>query len=132
MSCLTSYRTTLKDLRVSAISKFARIKNPVPSILSQILFKNRNWIFPVGRYFKWKLDFVSNILWMIVGYFEYVEFNDAVHIFHFRLQIPFFDKFVRKNQNCQFRLKSGTKTNPNMLNSVIIFTCFVFDRKKPF
>ena len=66
---------------------------------------------------------------MIVDYFEYVEFNDAVHIFHFQLQIPFFDKFVPKNQNCQFRLKSGTKTDPNMLNSVIISTCSVFDQK---
>ena len=64
---------------------------------------------------------------MIVDYFEYVEFNDAVHVFHFQLQIPFFDKFFPKNQTCQFRLKSGTKTDANMLNSVIISTCSVFD-----
>ena len=29
--------------------------------------KNRKWTFPVVRYFKWKLESVSNILWMIVG-----------------------------------------------------------------
>ena len=29
--------------------------------------KNRNQFFPVVRYFTWKLELVSNILWMIVG-----------------------------------------------------------------
>ena len=34
---------------------------------SKKLLKNRNQIFPVMRFFTWKLDLVSNILWMIVG-----------------------------------------------------------------
>ena len=32
--------------------------------------KNRNWIFPVVRYFTWKLEFVSNILSMIEACFS--------------------------------------------------------------
>ena len=34
-------------------------------ILAKKLLKNRNQNFPVFRYFKWKLGFASNILWMI-------------------------------------------------------------------
>ena len=30
------------------------------------LLENRNWTFPKVHYFTWKLEFVSNILWMIV------------------------------------------------------------------
>ena len=33
---------------------------------SKNLLKNRNWTFPAVRCFTWKLEFVSNILWMIV------------------------------------------------------------------
>ena len=33
---------------------------------SKNLLENRNWTFPVMRYFTWKLEFVSNILWIIV------------------------------------------------------------------
>ena len=32
---------------------------------SKKLLKNRNWTSPVIRYFTWKLEFVSNNLWMI-------------------------------------------------------------------
>ena len=31
------------------------------------LMKNRNWTCPIVNYFTWKLDFVSNILWVIVS-----------------------------------------------------------------
>ena len=34
-------------------------------ILAKKLLKNRNQNFPVFRYFKWKLEFVSNILQML-------------------------------------------------------------------
>ena len=33
---------------------------------SKDLLKNRNWTFPVVCYFTWKLEFISNVLWMIV------------------------------------------------------------------
>ena len=37
----------------------------------------------------------------------------------------FLDKFDPKSQNCQLKLKFGTKTNSNMLNSMMMFTFFV-------
>ena len=35
----------------------------------------------------------------------------------------------QKDQNCQFKLKFGTKTNLNMQNSMMMFTFPVFDWK---
>ena len=32
---------------------------------------------------------------------------------------------VQKNQNCQFKLKFGTKTNSNMQNLMMLFILFV-------
>ena len=34
---------------------------------SKRLLKNRNWTFPVVRYFSWKLEFFSNILAVVVA-----------------------------------------------------------------
>ena len=48
------------------------------------------------------------------------------------LKIPFFDKFIPKNQNCQFKLKFSTKSNLNMQASVVMFTFSVFDWRYPF
>ena len=46
---------------------------------------------------------------------------------------PFWANLVKKNQNCQFKLKVGTKTNLNMSNStMMMFTFSVFDHKYPF
>ena len=53
-------------------------------------------------------------------------------IYLFRPEIPFFGKFESENQNCQFKLKFGTKTNLNMHNSVALFIFSVFDWKYPF
>ena len=51
----------------------------------QNLLKNRNWILPVVRHFKWKLEFVSNILWMTAvrtgRYFEHMEKKDFCNQF---------------------------------------------------
>ena len=33
----------------------------------------------------------------------------------------------QKDQNCQFKLKFGSKTNLDMPNSMMMFTCFAFD-----
>ena len=43
-------------------------------------------------------------------------------------QLPFLDKLGPKNQNCQFKLKIGTKTNSNMKKSMVIFTFSLFNR----
>ena len=61
------------DLR-SKISKLARIINKCLAIPpKRKIFQyqpktaeKRNWTFLVRRYFTWKLEFVSNIFWMIV------------------------------------------------------------------
>ena len=75
-----------------------------------------------------------------IAYFEYAEFNDAVHFFRFWSEIPFSEKFGLKNENRQFKVKLDTQTNLNldtqtnlnMQNSLMMFTFFVFDRKYPF
>ena len=41
-------------------------------------------------------------------------------------------KFGPENQNCQFKLKIGTKTNLDMQNPVLLFTFSVFEWKYPF
>ena len=52
--------------------------------------------------------------------------------FCFSSEIHFLGKFGTKNQYCQFKLKFGTWSNPNMRNSVVMFTFSVFDWKYPF
>ena len=53
-----------KLYRISAQS-FSRNENFVST--NKNLLKNRSWTFPIVRYFTWKPEFVSNILWMIVA-----------------------------------------------------------------
>ena len=45
--------------------------------------------------------------------------------------LPFFGKFGPKNQNCQFELKFGTKTNFNMQNLMVVFSFSVLYQKNP-
>ena len=71
---------------------------------------------------------VKTEVWYI-HWLDYAEFNGGVHFFWFRLKIPIWGKFVPENQNCQFKLKFGTKTNWNMQNSVVLFTFSAFDWK---
>ena len=47
----------------------------------------------------------------------------------FRPEKPFLGKSGQKNQNCQFKLKFGTKTNLNLQNSMMMFTFSVFEDK---
>ena len=42
---------------------------------------------------------------------------------------PFWVNLVKKNKNCQFKLKFGTKTNLNKQNSMMMFTFSVFDQQ---
>ena len=50
---------------------------------------------------------VQDKTWYL-DWFEYAEFNGAVHIFCFRPETPFVGKFSPKNQNCKFKFKLGT------------------------
>ena len=52
--------------------------------------------------------------------------------FSVKMEIPFSCKYGVKNQNCQFILKFGTKTNSNMWNSMVVWNFSVFDQKYPF
>ena len=71
MSCLRKCQKTLEIRKYQEFSKLQRIivycldVFPKWKNTSKNLMKHRNWTFPVGRYFAWKLDFASNILWMI-------------------------------------------------------------------
>ena len=55
-----------------------------------------------------------------------------VRFFFFRLEITFLGKFGPKNQNRQFQLNFGAKTNWNMQNSLVMFTFSILGRKDPF
>ena len=52
--------------------------------------------------------------------------------FCFWWEILFSGKFSPKSQNYQSKLKFGACTNSNMLNSIVMFTFFVYDWKYPF
>ena len=53
-----------------------------------------------------------------------------ITFFSFSQEMHFLGKLGPKNQNCQFKLKFGTKTNSNMQNSIAMFTFSVFDWEK--
>ena len=48
----------------------------------------------------------------------------------FDRKFPILANLVKKNHNCQLKLKLGTQTNSNMQSSM--FTFFVFDWNYPF
>ena len=56
----------------------------------------------------------------------------SIYLFQTDLIATLFDKFGRKNSNCQFKLKIGTNTNLDMKNSVVMFIFCVFQRKYSF
>ena len=47
------------------------------------LLKNRNWTFPVVRYFTWKLELVSDILLLCVETFFYLYLPPDLFKFNF-------------------------------------------------
>ena len=53
----------------------------------------------------------------------------GLHFFCFRPENPFWVNLLKKNQNCQFKLKFGTKTTLNRRNTMIMFNVFVFYHK---
>ena len=61
---LGNVRKIVNLYRLSAQS-FSRNEKFVST--NKNLLKNRSWTFPIVRYFTWKLEFVSNIFWMIVA-----------------------------------------------------------------
>ena len=73
-------RVNLRDAkRLKTSGKYQNITEFLPSAQSSYrnenfvstrknLLRNRYWTFPVVRYFTWKLEFVSNILWVNAEY----------------------------------------------------------------
>ena len=49
-----------------------------------------------------------------------------------KLEIPLLGKFASNNQNCLFKLKSGTYTNLNMLTLMIMLVLSLWDREYSF
>ena len=58
---------------------------------------------------------ISRIQWWFQSIFDWKFF--------------FFTNLVEKNQNCQFKLKFVTKTNPSLKNSMVVFTFSFLDCK---
>ena len=63
---------------------------------------------------------------------EYAEFNVDFVFFGFGPKIFIFGKFGPKHQYSHFRIKLGSYTNLNMLNSMVIFIYPALDGKHPF
>ena len=89
-------------------------------------WKDRLWVNLVK---KSKLSVEAEIWYL--RQFQDAEFSDAVHFFCFLVEISFLGKFGPKSQNYQLKVKFVTQTNSNMLNSMMLFTFFLFDWKRP-
>ena len=79
-------------------------------------------------YFEWK--FCTSLIWIC----RTMQKMCCVHFLCFRPVKTLFEQIwsKKKEKNCQFKLKLGTKTNLNMWNAVMMFNFFVFDHKNLF
>ena len=41
----------------------------------------KNWTFPIVRYFTWKLEFVSDILWVIIAFMRFTQISEIWTLF---------------------------------------------------
>ena len=93
-------------------------------------------------FFEWKYSFWANLLqtttivtlsWNLVPTpVRTYRIQWLCSFFLFWAEISFLGKFGPKRQNYQFKLRFGACTNSNMLNSIVMFTFFVFNWKYPF
>ena len=73
-----------------------------------------------------------NVNWnLVLRLIRVCRIQSGCSLFCVRRETPFLGKFGPKNQNCQFKLKFGTKTNSNMQKSLVGLTFFYFDGKHP-
>ena len=68
---------------------------------------------PVVRYFTWKLEIVSNILWMIVGTF--------LQELCWWLSLYWGSRLSSLSWSCNFRVKTSGSLNGNCLQSCLIY-----------
>ena len=69
-----------------------------------------------------ELKFRTRLIWIC----RIIQKICGAHFFCFRPEKPFLGKSGQKYQNCQLKLKFGTKTNLNMWNSMMMFVFFCF------
>ena len=86
---------------------------------------------PISGKFGMKFKTVSVNWNLVLKLIRACRIQSWCSLFCVRRETPFLGKFSPKNQNCQFTLKFGTKTNSNMQKSMVGFTFFVLDRKHP-
>ena len=105
------------NLGVSLLGSLKKVRKTwktyklIPSLSAKIIFFNtsqklvekRNWTFPVWHYFAWKLEFVSNILWIIVVFSNFLLvlaifsfWEKDWRIFYFNYSINRMQKLVSK------------------------------------
>ena len=78
-----------------------------------------------------KIKIVSSRWNLILSLIQIFRIKWCCSLFCFRPNITCLGQFCLKYQNCQLAVKLDTWTNSNMLNSMMLFTFFVFDRKHP-
>ena len=100
--------------------------NSVPRLIWMMMFTfsvfDRKYLF--GQIWSKKSN-QTRLIWIC----RIMQKICGVHFFCFGREKPFLGKSYKKNQNCQFKLKLGTKTNLNMRNSLMMFTFSVFGHK---
>ena len=75
---------------------------------------------------------ITSLSWNLVpGLIQICTIHWRYWLYLFLTKNTLFGKFDPKNQNCQFKLKFGSKINSKMLNSVVMFT-FCFRPETPF
>ena len=78
------------------------------------------------------VTFVTINLKFLISIFFKFNTSCYLYVVSFRPETPFLGKFGPKNQNCQFKLKFGSKTYLKMQNLMAMFTFSVLNRKHPF
>ena len=104
-----------------------------------------NWLNNVPSVFRkvivslTKVPSISQLFWSTSFCFLSTSFFFFLHMKNFGMRDLFpiniflyFNNFGLKNQNCPYRLKFGTSTNPAMWNSMVIFSFSDLEQKYSF
>ena len=91
-----------------------------------------DWKYPFCENFVQKLKILSLSWNLTPRVIRICRIQWCCSLFLFRPAILLLEKFGPKHENCWFKLKFGTQNNPNMRNSMLLFTLSVFNREHPF
>ena len=106
MSCIASRVAKRLKTYIRKVFKLQYNESLVPSLspkkkkkkkkdTNKKILKNRNLIFPIVRYFTWKLKLVSDILWVFVGS-TMKTVNDMWNRLKLKIKKFFFQTFYSK------------------------------------